>query len=146
MLLSALLLLLVRAAECGGNSTKPHVIFLLVDDYGWGGAGWHNTVESGGQREVQTPNMDELVSTGINLNQHYTFKFCSPTRSALQSGRNPVHVNVQNVRLPDEPRPIADPSPVRPLPLSELTTTDPPRAHRPHAHHRSHLPSLSSHR
>jgi hypothetical protein len=66
---SALLLLLVRAVECGGNSTKPHVIFFLVDDYGWGGAGWHNTVESGGQREVQTtPNMDDLVSTGINLN------------------------------------------------------------------------------
>ena len=26
-----------------------------------------------------------------------TFKFCSPTRSSLQSGRNPIHVNVQNV-------------------------------------------------
>jgi hypothetical protein len=25
------------------------------------------------------------------------FKFCSPTRSAIQSGRNPIHVNVQNV-------------------------------------------------
>ena len=60
--------------------------------------------ESGGQREVQTPHMDELVATGINLNQHYTFKFCSPTRSALQSGRNPIHVNVQNVG-PDRSNP-----------------------------------------
>ena len=24
------------------------------------------------------------------------YKFCSPTRSAIQSGRNPIHVNVQN--------------------------------------------------
>ena len=24
------------------------------------------------------------------------YKFCSPTRSAVQSGRNPIHVNVQN--------------------------------------------------
>eukprot|EP01047_Picozoa_sp_COSAG01_P006955 COSAG01_NODE_257_length_20101_cov_142.726427_8_plen_272_part_00 len=105
---------------------KPHVFFLLIDDYvrcwpqspfthgtpltlsaqewltcarsqGWAGAGWHNQVLSGGQREVQTPHMDKLVATGINLNQHYTFKFCSPTRSSLQSGRNPIHVNVQNV-------------------------------------------------
>ena len=82
----------------------PHVVFLLVDDYGWANAGWHNDVESGGQREVQTPNMDRLVANGINLNQHYTFKFCSPTRSALQSGRNPVHVNVQNVN-PDRSNP-----------------------------------------
>ena len=28
--------------------------------------------------------------------QHYAYKFCSPTRSAIQSGRNPIHVNVQN--------------------------------------------------
>jgi arylsulfatase B len=80
----------------------PHIVFLLIDDYGWANAGWHNEVQSGGQREVQTPNMDRLVANGINLNQHYTFKFCSPTRSALQSGRNPIHVNVQNVG----PRPI----------------------------------------
>jgi arylsulfatase I/J len=78
-------------------ASKPHVVFLLVDDYGWAGAGWHNNVTSGGRREVQTPNMDKLVATGIELNQHYTFKFCSPTRSSLQSGRNPIHVNVQNV-------------------------------------------------
>ena len=26
-------------------------------------------------------------------------KFCSPTRSAIQSGRNPIHVNAQNVGM-----------------------------------------------
>ena len=29
--------------------------------------------------------------------KYSTFKFCSPSRSALQSGRNPISVNVQNV-------------------------------------------------
>ena len=28
--------------------------------------------------------------------RHYVFQFCSPTRSAMQSGRNPIHVNTQN--------------------------------------------------
>ena len=28
--------------------------------------------------------------------QHYAFKYCSPSRCALQSGRNPLHVNVLN--------------------------------------------------
>ena len=43
-----------------------------------------------------TPNLDALVAQGIELEQFYTFKYCSPTRSALQSGRNPIHVNVLN--------------------------------------------------
>ena len=46
---------------------------------------------------VQTPRIDGLVKQGIELNRHYTFKFCSPSRSAFQSGRNPIHVNVLNV-------------------------------------------------
>jgi hypothetical protein len=57
---------LVAALAAG----KPHVFFLLVDDYGWAGAGWHNKVLSSGQREVQTPHMDKLVATGIELNHH----------------------------------------------------------------------------
>ena len=28
---------------------------------------------------------------------HYAFKYCSPSRSAFQSGRNPIHVNVLNI-------------------------------------------------
>lgn len=43
-----------------------------------------------------TPAMTSLIRAGIELDQHYAFKFCSPTRSAIQSGRHPIHVNVQN--------------------------------------------------
>ena len=89
------------------DPASPVAALSTLQDYGWAGAGWHNSVLTGGQREVQTPHMDKLVATGIELNQHYTFKFCSPTRSSLQSGRNPIHVNVQNVgpdrHNPDDP-------------------------------------------
>ena len=37
--------------------------------------------------------MDALVADGIELDRHYVFKHCSPTRSAIQSGRSPYHVN-----------------------------------------------------
>jgi arylsulfatase I/J len=40
--------------------------------------------------------MDALVREGIELDRAYAFMFCSPSRSALQSGRNPYHVNVMN--------------------------------------------------
>ena len=71
---------------------KPHIVLILADDYGWSNAGWHRANDS----EVRTPVMDTLVSDGIELDRHYVFKFCSPSRSALQTGRNPTHVNVNN--------------------------------------------------
>jgi len=46
--------------------------------------------------EVQTPMLDALVREGIELDRAYTYKYCSPTRSALQSGRHPYHVNPLN--------------------------------------------------
>jgi hypothetical protein len=33
---------------------------------------------------------------GIELDRHYVFKYCAPTRSAIQSGRSPFHVNPLN--------------------------------------------------
>ena len=41
------------------------------------------------------------------MDRHYVYKFCSPSRSALQSGRNPYHVNplnaAPNIRNPSDP-------------------------------------------
>jgi arylsulfatase I/J len=66
---------------------------MLADDFGWADADWHRPAN---WTELATPNMMWLISQGAELGQHYAFKFCSPTRSAIQSGRNPIHVNVQN--------------------------------------------------
>lgn len=76
------------------TASKPHVIAILADDYGWADAGWHRPE---GYTEVQTPVMNNLVKNGIELDRHYVFKFCSPSRSATQTGRNPIHVNTLNL-------------------------------------------------
>ena len=81
-----------RAAAAGA---KPHIVLHLADDFGWANAGWHRPE---GYREVQTPSMDALVKAGIELDHAYSYMFCSPTRSSLQSGRLPVHVNVLNLQ------------------------------------------------
>jgi hypothetical protein len=73
--------------------SKPHILYVLADDFGWADADWHRPAN---WTELATPNMMWLISQGAELDQHYAFKFCSPTRSAIQSGRNPIHVNVQN--------------------------------------------------
>ena len=73
-----------------------HLIAMLMDDFGWANVGYHRTHSDDPDHEVRTPNIDALVATGVQLNRFYTHKFCSPTRSALQSGRSPIFVNVQN--------------------------------------------------
>lgn len=40
--------------------------------------------------------MDALAAEGVTLDRNYLFWYCSPSRSALQTGRNPIHVNVNN--------------------------------------------------
>ena len=72
---------------------KPHIVFMLVDDWGWANAGYHRSPPT---PEVVTPNIDSLVKQGLELDQHYVFKLCSPSRCSLLTGRLPIHVNDDN--------------------------------------------------
>eukprot|EP00933_Yihiella_yeosuensis_P078551 TRINITY_DN900_c0_g1_i1.p1 TRINITY_DN900_c0_g1~~TRINITY_DN900_c0_g1_i1.p1 ORF type:complete len:564 (-),score=95.99 TRINITY_DN900_c0_g1_i1:369-2060(-) len=74
-------------ASSAAPPTKPHVVLFLVDDWGWNNVGYHRPNNS----EVVTPNIDALVKEGIELDRHYTYHYCSPSRSSLQSGRLAVH-------------------------------------------------------
>ncbi len=73
---------------------KPHILFMLVDDWGWANVGYHSA--SIATKEVVTPNIDHLVKDGLQLDQHYAFKLCSPSRSSFLTGRLPIHVNDDN--------------------------------------------------
>ena len=57
-------------------------------DLGYHNVGFHNP-------EQVSPHINELVKDGVLLEGHYTFQFCSPTRSAFLSGRLPIHVNME---------------------------------------------------
>lgn len=70
---------------------RPHLVFFLADDWGHYNMGWR------GNPEARTPNIDALVKEGVILDRHYVYQFCSPTRSALLSGRLPIHMNVRNM-------------------------------------------------
>jgi arylsulfatase B len=80
----------------GASAPLPHIIYFLIDDFGAANVGFNRNSSQPGFNEVSTPNIDALAASGIILSRHYGFQYCSPTRSALQSGRNPVHVNVLN--------------------------------------------------
>eukprot|EP00039_Didymoeca_costata_P023730 m.8049 g.8049 ORF g.8049 m.8049 type:complete len:532 (+) comp3827_c0_seq1:92-1687(+) len=76
----------VALAVCSGLEAT-NIFMVVVDDFGWANAGWHTN-----NTEVHTPNMNNFVKEGVELDRMYAYKYCSPTRSSIQSGRLPVHV------------------------------------------------------
>ena len=90
------LLLFVSRISVIFGATSPNILFILADDLGWGNVGFHSNTN----QEIKTPNLDYLALTeGITLYRHYVHYACSPTRTSLQSGRLPVHVNLKNAAL-----------------------------------------------
>ena len=71
------------------QSNKPHIVYILVDDWGWTDVGYHRNTS---KDDISTPNIDSLVKEGLQLDQHYVYNWCSPSRCALLSGRLPIHV------------------------------------------------------
>lgn len=71
--------------EVKAPQDAPNVLLVLVDDLGFAG-----TSKFGGP--VGTPNFDQIANEGLFYNNFHTTAVCSPTRTALKSGRN-HHVN-----------------------------------------------------
>jgi arylsulfatase A-like enzyme len=61
-------------------AAKPNFVVIMADDLGTGDVGWHGA-------PYKTPNLDRLAKSSVRLEQHYSLPVCSPTRSALLSGR-----------------------------------------------------------
>jgi len=63
---------------------KPNIVFILVDNLGYGELG----VYGGGiLRGAPTPRIDKLASEGTRLLNFNVEAQCTPTRSALMTGR-----------------------------------------------------------
>ena len=74
---------------------KPNVVFILVDNVGWGSFGAY-----GGT--IPTPRIDALAREGIRFNNYNVEVQCTPTRSAILTGRHPVRSGTYAVPLPGQ--------------------------------------------
>ncbi|VTU00295.1 arylsulfatase a : Sulfatase OS=Chthoniobacter flavus Ellin428 GN=CfE428DRAFT_1942 PE=4 SV=1: Sulfatase [Gemmataceae bacterium] len=61
---------------------KPNVVFILTDDQGYGDLSAH------GNPVLKTPNLDRLHAEGVRFTDFHVSPTCSPTRSALLTGRH----------------------------------------------------------
>ncbi len=66
----------------------PNVILVITDDQGYGDVGAH------GNKMIQTPSLDELYRQSVRLTNFHVDPTCSPTRSALMSGRYSTRTGV----------------------------------------------------
>ncbi len=76
------------------DAPRPNIVFLLIDDLGYADCGF-----SGGT-EIKTPVIDKLAREGTILDSLYVQPVCSPTRSALMTGRYATHTGVYTIVRP----------------------------------------------
>jgi len=83
----ATLISIVAAAR----ARTPDIVFILADDLGYNEMGFMNST-----RGLITPHLDGLAAGGIVLRNYYVQPICSPTRSALMTGRYTVRLGTQS--------------------------------------------------
>jgi arylsulfatase A len=106
-LLSVVFSLLSAAFIATAASTKPNILLVLCDDLGYG------DLHCFGDKSLHTPNLDKFAAEGLKLTSCYAAHGnCSPSRTALMTGRTPTRVGVRNW--------IAEESPVH-VPRGEIS-------------------------
>ncbi len=77
----------LAASTAGGADERPNIVLMLSDNLGFGEIG----VYGGGLlRGAPTPRLDQLAAQGMRLTNFNVEVECTPSRSALMTGRMPV--------------------------------------------------------
>ena len=79
--------------SCGSKSESnpPNIILILTDDQGWG------DLSINGNKDISTPNIDELAINGVRFDRFYVSPVCAPTRAEILTGRYHVRAGVYDV-------------------------------------------------
>jgi arylsulfatase A-like enzyme len=95
-LLIALLLALVSPAVAQLAGSKPNIIVVITDDQGYGPIGRH------GHPWLKTPHLDALHDASTRFTRFLVAPTCSPTRSAIMTGRHPEKNGITHTILERE--------------------------------------------
>ena len=78
----------LRASQ--SDDDRPNIIFILVDDMGYGDLGCF------GQKKFHTPNIDKIATEGMRFTDFYSGStICAPSRSVLMTGQHTGHTRIR---------------------------------------------------
>lgn len=93
---------MVIFGQSKSKTLKPNIIFILVDDMGYGdiGAFFQNQRKQAGNRGepwMQTPQLDKMANEGALLPEQYcAAPVCAPSRASILLGVSQGHANVRD--------------------------------------------------
>jgi arylsulfatase A-like enzyme len=91
LLVMALVISGLACPAMGADKTRPNIVVLLADDWGFSDVG-----AFGG--EIATPHLDDLARRGMRFSNFHVSASCSPTRAMLLTGVDNHRNGVGNMR------------------------------------------------
>lgn len=73
---TALLVTMIGAWTVGAETSRPHIVTILIDDWGWNNWGYHARQQEN-KREIRTRTLDRLAKQGIVLDRYVAFSDCT---------------------------------------------------------------------
>ena len=86
---------MARTTNRYSNTSQPNVVFILADNLGWGDLGCYGGL-------APTPRIDALAAEGMRFKNYNVEAQCTPTRSAILTGRLPIRTGNCSVPLPGQ--------------------------------------------
>ncbi len=78
--------ILLAFSSLASAADKPNLIYIMVDDLGYGDLGCY------GQQRIKTPCLDQMAAEGMRFTDHYAGNtVCAPSRCSLMTGLHPGH-------------------------------------------------------
>ena len=97
--LSCALVSLTFTVPTAQSPLRPNIVMFIMDDLGYGDVG------SYGAPDARTPHIDRLAREGVKLTDFYAnHANCSPTRTALITGRYQQRYGIESPLRPDDSR------------------------------------------
>jgi len=85
-----------QAQQLPSAQTQPNIVFMLMDNLGYGEVGCYG---GGILRGAATPRIDRLATEGTRLLNFNVEAQCSPSRSALMTGRFSIRSGTHSVPI-----------------------------------------------
>ncbi len=80
----SLLALIFLTCQSATAQEKPNILLIFLDNFGWGEPGFNG---GGIVRGAATPSIDQLAAEGLRLTNFNVEVQCTPSRSAIMTGR-----------------------------------------------------------